>query len=183
MKKYIINLTQIESPSKGYNKLPKREQKILCDDYIDLTDSSVKVPLSHSDTEAGSTETTDTESISVQSDFNERMEFIQETLDQLRNSDNETDDIETDPGPITHHLQLDDLEKEQEIIEQYLRPSTIFSTFLFSRNVPKKVDFLPHNIDGNEYYKVKCTLRNYCKKVADRRCEHHQEKVYVVLET
>ena len=165
----VIDLTQIESPSKGDNKVPKRERKISCDDFIDLTDSPVKVPLSHSDTEAGSTETTDTESISVQSDLNERLEFIQETLDQLKDPDNGTDDIETDPGPITHHLRLDDPEREQEIIEQYLRPSTIFPTFLFNRTVPKKVDFLPHNIDGNVYYKVKCTTRNYCKKVSDRR--------------
>ena len=54
-----------------------------------------------------------------------------------------------------------DLENFDEIIEQYLRPATMFPVFLFKR-------VTPHNIDGNVYYKVRCYMKNYAKKTTDR---------------
>ena len=50
----------------------------------------------------------------------------------------------------------------------YLRPSTIFPTFLFNAVMPMKYHFLPQNIDGNKCYRVKCTVKNYSKKTSDR---------------
>ena len=32
----------------------------------------------------------------------------------------------------------------------------------------KRCNFLPQNIDGNKYYKVKCSIKNYSKKTSDR---------------
>ena len=60
-----------------------------------------------------------------------------------------------------------DPEYGEELLEQYLRP--IFPTFLFKNVKAKKYNFLPPNIDGNKYYKVKCTVKNYSKKTCDRR--------------
>ena len=65
-------------------------------------------------------------------------------------------------------LQMDP-EEADALIRQYLRPSTIFPTMLFRDVRPKKCNFLPPNIDGNKYYKVKCTAKNYTKKTSDRR--------------
>ena len=62
-----------------------------------------------------------------------------------------------------------DREHAEELVNQYLRLSTIFPTFLFRNVKPKRCNFLPQNLDGNKYYKVKCTIKNYSKKTSDRR--------------
>ena len=51
----------------------------------------------------------------------------------------------------------------------YLRPSTAFPLHLFARCVPKKVTFLPENIDGLKVYRVACTAKDLVKKTSDRR--------------
>ena len=131
------------------------------DEFIDLTQSPVKVPGSISDTEEpyGSTEE---ESVSARSDLQERMESLDEVLSEAG------EEVETEGHEGSHVLTLEH-DNVDEVIEQYLRPSTIFPSFLFRKTKPKKVDFLPHNINGNVYYKVKCTTKNYGKKTSDRR--------------
>ena len=131
------------------------------DEFIDLTQSPVKVPGSISDTEEpyGSTEE---ESVSARSDLQERMESLDEVLSEAG------EEVETERQEGSHVLTLEH-DNVDEVIEQYLRPSIIFPSFLFRKTKPKKVDFLPHNINGNVYYKVKCTTKNYGKKTSDHR--------------
>ena len=83
------------------------------------------------------------------------------------------EETETDQDSHSHELTLN-CENIDEIIEHYLRPSTIFPSFLFKKTKPKKVDFLPNNINGNVYYKVKCTIKNYTKKTADHLTVQHE---------
>ena len=78
------------------------------------------------------------------------------------------EDVETESDTGSHELYLES-ENVDEVIKQYLRPSTIFPSFLFRKTKPMKVDFLPHNINGNVYYKVWCTLQNYSKKTSNHR--------------
>ena len=89
-----------------------------------------------------------------------------ESLDEVLSEAGE--EVETEGQEGSHVLTLEH-DNVDEVIEQYLRPSTIFPSFLFRKTKPKKVDFLPHNINGNVYYKVKCTTKNYGKKTSDRR--------------
>ena len=67
-----------------------------------------------------------------------------------------------------HVLQLDK-DFEKSILEMHLRPNTVFPVHLFSRCTPKKVQFLPPNIDGLKVYRVSCTAKDIVKKTTDRR--------------
>ena len=131
------------------------------DEFIDLTESPVKLPGSISDTEEPYA-STEEESVSARSDLTERIASLDDVLSEAG------EDVETEVDTGSHELHLES-ENVDEVIELYLRPSTIFPSFLFRKTKPKKVDFLPHNINGNVYYKVRCTLRNYSKKTSDRR--------------
>ena len=66
------------------------------------------------------------------------------------------------------HTASNELDVDPQLIKMYLRPSTIFPTFLFNDVIPMKCHFLPQNIDGNKCYRVKCTVKNYSKKTSDR---------------
>ena len=131
------------------------------DEFIDLTESPVKLPGSISDTEEPYA-STEEESVSARSDLTERIASLDDVLSEAG------EDVETEVDTGSHELNLES-ENVDEVIELYLRPSTIFPSFLFRKTKPKKVDFLPHNINGNVYYKVRCTLRNYSKKTSDHR--------------
>ena len=132
-----INLTS------GIFKLPGKTS-VQVDEFIDLTQSPVKVPGSISDTEEPYA-STEEESVSARSDLQERMESLDEVLSEAGK------EVENEGAAGSHILTLDH-DNVDEIIEQYLRPSTIFPSFLFRKTKPKKVDFLPHNINGNVYY-------------------------------
>ena len=71
-----------------------------------------------------------------------------ESLDDVLSKAGE--EVETEDDTQCHILTVDS-ENVDEVIEQYLRPSTIFPSFLFRKTKLKKVDFLPHNINGNVY--------------------------------
>ena len=152
-----------DEPSSSYMNLtsgifkPPANTSLHVDEFIDLTQSPVKVPGSFSDTESLYA-STEEGSISTRSDFQERME-------SLNGLSEDGEEVETESGTQSHVLTLEH-ENVDEVIEQ---PSTIFPSFLFKKTKPKKVDFLPHNITGNAYYKVKCTVKNYAKKTSDRR--------------
>ena len=117
----------------------------------------------------------DTEVSSVSQSEDERFSFIceaTEPLDTITDALREAEDTdaETEETSVTDMNELDlDPEQAEELIQQYLRPSTIFPTFLFRNVKAKRCIFLPQNIDGNTYYKVKCTIKNYSKKTSDRR--------------
>ena len=55
------------------------------------------------------------------------------------------------------------------MLERYLRPSTIFPVHLYGPCIPKKVHFLPSNIDGLKFHHVACTPKNFLTKTSDRR--------------
>ena len=156
-----------DEPSSSYIDLtsgifkPPANTSLHVDEFIDLTQSPVKVPGSFSDTESLYA-STEEGSVSTRSDFQERMESLDEVLSE------DGEEVETESDTQSHVLTLEH-ENVDEVIEQYLRPSTIFPSFLFKKTKPKKVDFLPHNITGNVYYKVKCTVKNYAKKTSDCR--------------
>lgn len=50
------------------------------------------------------------------------------------------------------------------MLENHLRPNTVFPVDLFSPCIPKKVEFLPPNIDGLKVYQVRCTAKDLVKK-------------------
>ena len=146
---------------------PVKQKQMSCEAFIDLTESPMKVPLSLSDTDKPDSLTTDEDSsLSWRSDFTERLQYMSDTLSQFEDDEEERSDVE---GLQCRSDFVLDLENVDEIIEQYLRPATMFPIFLFKRVTPKKVEFLPHNIDGNVYYKVCCTIKNYAKKTTNRR--------------
>ena len=115
----------------------------------------MKVPGLISDTEEPYA-STEEESVSARSDLQESMKSLDDVLSEAG------EDVETEDDTQSHVLTLGS-QNVDEVIEQYLRPSTIFPSFLFRKTKPKKVNFLPHNINGNVYYKVKCTPKNYQK--------------------
>ena len=144
----------------GLFKAPSKTS-VGVDEFIDLTQSPVNVPGSLSDTEEpyGSAEE---ESLAARSDLQDRMDNLDEVLSEAG------EEIETDQDSHSHEFTLN-CENIDQIVQNYLRPSTVFPSFLFNKTKPKKVDFLPNNINGNVYYKVKCTIKNYTKKTADHR--------------
>ena len=148
----VIDLT---SPLKKRPRL----SSINLDDFVDLTESPMKIP-PHSDTEVGGVSQSEDERASFFSDIGE---VLGEGVD-----DEDTDEPEASGSWETGELQMDP-EEADSLIRQYLRPATIFPTKLFRDVRPKKCNFLPPNIDGNKYYKVKCTAKNYTKKTSDRR--------------
>ena len=149
----LIDLT--ESPQK------KRTNKssLDLDNFVDLTESPIKIPL-HSDTEVGS----------ISQSEDERFSFISgatEPLDTMTNALREAEetDAEVKETSVTESNEPDlDPEYAEELIEQYLRPSILFPTFLLPNVKAKRCNFLPQNIDGNKYYMVKCSIKNYSKK-------------------
>ena len=153
-----------------------RLSSIEMDDFVDLTESPVKIPPS-SDTEIGGMSQSEDERASFISEFHENIDVISDALRE----DDETEVLEDEDIAIleslsgqmasqreSHELDLHP-ETGKQLIENYLRPSTVFPTFLFKNVKSKKCHFLPQNIDGNKYYKVKCTVKNYAKKTSD----HH----------
>ena len=151
----IIDLTT--SPMK------KRSQKsqLNLDEFIDLTESPMKIP-AYSDTELGSYSQSEDERGSFVSEIAEPLDVLMDALKEAEERDAETEETQS------NELDLDP-EHAEELVSQYLRPSTIFPTFLFRNVKPKMCNFLPQNLDGNKYYKVKCTIKNYSKKTSDRR--------------
>ena len=151
----IIDLTT--SPMK------KRSQKsqLNLDEFVDLTESPMNIP-SYSDTELGSYSQSEDERGSFVSEIAEPLDVLTDALKEAEETDAETEETQS------NELDLDP-EHTEELVSQYLRPSTIFPTFLFRNVKPKRCNFLPQNLDGNKYYKVKCTIKNYSKKTSDRR--------------
>ena len=146
------------------------------DDFVDLTESPVKIP-PHSDTEIGGMSQSEDERGSFISEFAENIDVMTDVLREDEDTEVlEDEDMEFTPSKCgeratereSHELDLDP-ETGKQLIENYLRPSTVFPTNLFRDVRPKKCHFLPQNIDGNKYYKVKCTVKNYAKKTSDRR--------------
>ena len=78
----------------------------------------------------------------------------------------ETFDIIQKSEPHVLHLKP---EIEKAVLERYLRPSTIFPVHLYGPCIPKKVHFLPANIDGLKVYRVACTPKDFLTKTSDRR--------------
>ena len=109
------------------------------DEFIDFTESPVKVPGLISDTEESYVSTKE-ESVSARSDLQERMESLDEVLSEAG------EEVETEVDTGSHVLILDS-DNVDAVIEQYLRPSTVFPSFMFRKTKPKKVDFPPHNIN------------------------------------
>ena len=58
---------------------------------------------------------------------------------------------------------------EKAMLAMYLRPNTVFPVHLFSPCIPKKVHFIPANLDGLKVYRVSCTAKDLLKKISDRR--------------
>ena len=153
-----------------------RLSSIEVDEFVDLTESPVKIPPS-SDTEIGGMSQSEDERASFISEFHENIDVISDALRE----DEETEVIEDEDIEMSESQSgqkasqkesnelFTDAETGKQIIENYLRPSTVFPTFLFKDVKPKKCHFLPQNIDGNKYYKVRCTVKNYAKKTNDRR--------------
>ena len=67
-----------------------------------------------------------------------------ESLDEILSEAGE--EVETEEGEEGSHILTLEHDNVDEVIEQYLRPSTIFPSFLFRKTKPKKVEFLPQNI-------------------------------------
>ena len=154
----FIDLT--ESP------LKKRTDKssLDLDAFVDLTESPMKIP-AQSDTEVGSVSQSEDERFSYISEATEPLDTITDALKEA-----EETDAEGEETSVTESNEPDlDPEHAEALIEQYLRPSTLFPTFLFRNVKAKRCNFLPQNIDGNKYYKVKCSIKNYSKKTSDRR--------------
>ena len=143
----VIDLT---SPLKKRPRL----SSINLDDFVDLTESPMKIP-PHSDTEVGGVPQSEDERARFFSDIGE---VLGEGVD-----DKDTDEPEASGSWETGELQMDP-EEADSLIRQHLRPATLFPTKLFRDVRPKKCNFLPPNIDGNKYYKVKCTAKNYTKE-------------------
>ena len=153
-----------------------RLSSIEVDEFVDLTESPVKIPPS-SDTEIGGMSQSEDERVSFISEFHENIDVISDALRE----DEETEVIEDEDIEMSESQSgqkasqkesnelFTDAETGKQIIENYLRPSTVFPTLLFKDVKPKKCHFLPQNIDGNKYYKVRCTVKNYAKKTNDRR--------------
>ena len=95
------------------------------------------------------------------SEFAEPIDVITDALKEAEQTDAETEERDDEAEMETEY--------DEELINQYLRPSTIFPTFLFRNIKPKRCNFLPQNIDGIKYFKVKCSIKNYSKKTSDRR--------------
>ena len=74
------------------------------------------------------------ESVSARSDLQERMESLDEVLSKAG------EEVETESDTQSHVLTLDS-DNVAEVIEQFLRPFTIFPSFLFRKTKPKKVNF------------------------------------------
>ena len=121
----------------------------------------MKIP-AYSDTELGSYSQSEDERGSFVSEIAEPLDVLTDALKEAEETDAETEETQS------NELDLDP-EHAEELVSQYLRPSTIFPTFLFRNVKPKRCNFLPQNLDGNKYYKVKCTIKNYSKKTSDRR--------------
>ena len=163
--------TKQEEPEGGFidlteSPLKKRTKKssLDLDTFVDLTESPMKIP-PQSDTEVGSVSESEDERFSFISEATEPLDTINDALREAEDTDAETEETS-----VTDMNELDlDPEQAEELIQQYLRPSTIFPTFLFRNVKVKRCIFLPQNIDGNTYYKVKCTIKNYSKKTSDRR--------------
>ena len=143
--------------------MKKRSQKsqLNLDEFVDLTESPMKI-LAYSDTELGSYSQSEDERGSFVSEIAEPLDVLTDALKEAEETDAETEETQS------NELDLDP-EHAEELVSQYLRPSTIFPTFLFRNVKPKRCNFLPQNLDGNKYYKVKCTIKNYSKKTSDRR--------------
>ena len=143
--------------------MKKRSQKsqLNLDEFVDLTESPMKIP-AYSDTELGSYSQSEDERGSFVSEIAEPLDVLMDALKEAEETDAETEETQS------NELDLDP-EHAEELVNQYLRPSTIFPTFLFRNVKPKRCNFLPQNLDGNKYYKVKCTIKNYSKKTSDRR--------------
>ena len=143
--------------------MKKRSQKsqLNLDEFVDLTESPMKIP-AYSDTELDSYSQSEDERGSFVSEIAEPLDVLTDALKEAEETDAETEETQS------NELDLDP-EHAEELVSQYLRPSTIFPTFLFRNVKPKRCNFLPQNLDGNKYYKVKCTIKNYSKKTSDRR--------------
>ena len=80
----------------------------------------------------------------------------------IRNPEEEEDDLGEEIESLTantirrrkpHILYLEP-EFEKAVLAMYLRPSTVFPVHLFSPCIPKKVHFIPANLDGLKVYRV-----------------------------
>ena len=143
--------------------MKKRSQKsqLNLDEFVDLTESPMKIP-AYSDTELGSYSQPEDERGSFVSEIAEPLDVLTDALKEAEETDAETEETQS------NELDLDP-EHAEELVSQYLQPSTIFPTFLFRNAKLKRCNFLTQNLDGNKYYKVKCTIKNYSKKTSDRR--------------
>ena len=140
--------------------LKKRLQKSLLqyEEFVDLTESPVKFPV-YSDTELFTQSQSEDETGSFISEFAEPLDIITDALKEAEQTDAETEERDDEAEMETEY--------DEELINQYLRPSTIFPTFLFRNIKAKRCNFLPQNIDGIKYFKVKCSIKNYSKKTSE----------------
>ena len=116
----FIDLT--ESP------LKKRTNKSFpdLDDFVDLTESPMKIP-PQSDTEVGRASQSEDERFSFISEATEPLDSITDALKEAKETDAEAEETS-----VTESNEPDlDPEHAEELIQQYLRPSTLFPTFLF----------------------------------------------------
>ena len=103
--------------------LKKRSQKsqLEYEEFVDLTESPVKCP-AYSDTELFTQSQSEDETGSFVSEFAEPIDLITDALKEAEQTDAETEEREAEM----------ETEYDEELINQYLRPSTIFPTFLLS---------------------------------------------------
>ena len=100
---------------------------------------------------------------------NENPESVIEQLDEgsmVDNSDSESNEISAIPE--SNQLVIDGI-KGDALVQSYLRPGTVFPTFLFKNVQPKSVTFLSPNINGNKYWLVTCSEKDLMKKCQERR--------------
>ena len=165
----------------------KKEMKCIIDvdDMIDLSESPVKYN-SEPETEM---EDIELEKRSIVSDMGLQFDIIKDVMRGCQEEDGSSDTEsaqEPVPGTSSEDIRPMNIESNelvihgetgQAIIKEYLKSGVNFPSNLFNKVVPKTVNFLPPNINGNKYYRVKCTIGDYSKKTNDRRW------FYMVLHT
>ena len=98
------------------------------EEFVDLTEPPVKFP-AYNDTELFTQSQSEDETGSFISEFGEPLNVITDALKEAEQTDVETE--ERDEAEM-------ETEYDEELINQYLRPSTIFPTFLFRNIKPKR---------------------------------------------
>ena len=100
--------------------------------------------------------------------LNQEPESAVEESEEVRDDNSDLESNEISAIPESNELVING-ERGDSLIRNYLRPGTVFPKWLFNEVVPKSVSFLPPNINGNKYWLVSCTEKDYTKKCQDRR--------------